>query len=846
LQLLDNGTLEDKYTEETVPFKDTIIILTTNAGRSLYDDPNAAGIAAAKPSFHRKTILNALEHEKHPRTGRPVFPQAICSRMATGYPLMFNHLSVAELEKIAASELARVGGLFEKQFGTEVVFSREVPLCLVMREGPRSDARTIRSQAELFVKTEMFKLFGLYKPERLGKLIEEIGKISFELEKREERAAEIVELIEPDNRPKVMIAADEDVGKALAGGMPEVEAVVVSDAGEARNQLAIHEFDFALLDLWFGEEEEEQAGDLKTAMMFDYVPLAARSIHQGQELLRAIHERHAEVPCYLLSFSGPDHPAIDEDLLTACAGAGGARGVIEAPWPLSNADPEAMAQTAKTIAGIAQSLHREKKALELGNQSKIITFETAPLQHGNDWVVRMRNLRIGQALAADDVSEVVRDAERPTTRFDDVYGAAQAKVELEYIVRWMKDPKHYRALGLNPPRGILLYGPPGTGKTMLARALAGECEVTFIVESATNFVTKWVGSGPENVRNLFARARRYAPSIVFIDEIDAIGKKRSGDSSASRPQEETLNALLTEMDGFGAPTARPVVVIAATNLADHLDDALKRRFDREIEVDKPDRNARRTYLRKRLQGGGSREVSDEVLERLAGQSATMSIAELERIVQMAGRRAAMAGGVITDAIIEEAFETMRMGAARQRTDPETLLRVARHEAGHCLVGWLRGVKPVQVTIVARGHAGGYVEREAEEDRLLYTRGELEGMIRQAMGGRAAEIVYYGPDEGLSTGVSGDLKNAAFWAGRMVREFGMSDHLGHVSIDERRLYDGPLGREVAAAVDAIVRAQLEKAVEELTAHKEHLDRLVQELMEKNRLTREELERILLPV
>jgi ATP-dependent Zn protease len=172
---------------------------------------------------------------------------------------------------------------------------------------------------------------------------------------------------------------------------------------------------------------------------------------------------------------------------------------------------------------------------------------------------------------------VLDEVERPTVTFDDVYGADAAKGELQYIVNWLKDPRKYHAMGLRPPRGILLYGHPGTGKTMLARALAGESNVAFVVASAANFITIWQGSGPQSVRDLFERARRYAPAIVFIDEIDAIGKKRSGAAGGQAAAEQTLNSLLTEMDGFATPVNRPVVVIAATNLVDLLDDALRRR-----------------------------------------------------------------------------------------------------------------------------------------------------------------------------------------------------------------------------------------------------------------------------
>jgi ATP-dependent Zn protease len=313
---------------------------------------------------------------------------------------------------------------------------------------------------------------------------------------------------------------------------------------------------------------------------------------------------------------------------------------------------------------------------------------------------------------------------------------------------------------------------------------------------------------------------------------------------ASAAAEQTLNALLTEMDGFENKSAtKPVIVLAATNLVEALDEALRRRFSRDIEVDKPDRAARTAYLKRRLQGTKLRQVSDEVVNRIAGQSANMTIAELERIIELGGRIAANGDGMITDKIIEEAFERMRMGEAKKTTDPDTLLRVARHEAGHCLVGWLRGEKPVQITIVARGKAGGYVERESDEDKMLLSKTELEGRIRQSMAGRAAEILYYGKEHGYTTGVSGDLESASHYAGLMAKVYGMSEDIGQVAIDTRRLIDGPVTIAIIKASERIINTQLELAIEELKNNKKYLDNLVEQLMEKNRLTAEELEEIL---
>jgi cell division protease FtsH len=849
LQILDQGRLQDQFTEQDVLFRDTIIIFTTNAGKQLYNDPNASGVHLANTNFHRKTILNALESERDSRTGKPFFPQAICSRMATGYPLMFNHLGVNELERIAAAEMKRMAGLLERQYYREIEFGPLVPICTVLREGAGTDARTVRSQAETFVKSEMFQLSRLYRPERFDSILEDTDRIVFDLDPMDTVPDEIRALLEPAEKPKILLVADAPLSELWSEHVPSVEWKLANDPADVINLLEAEEIDLVLLDLWLGSvipgASTFSAG--MTMYQFDHVPGAASGIKEGQELLRMIHEKHPEVPCYLLSFGKVDKrgPGMDEELFQACVRSGGARGVIETTFVSAESEDweTGMEDLTSMLDATARRIYRERKARELGAQRKIVSFDTAPKVSVQDRsiTVRLRNLHLASAMAADDVSEILQDVERPTIGFPDVYGADAAKAELEYMVNWLKDPRQYRAMGLRPPRGILLYGHPGTGKTMLARALAGECNVTFIVESATNFVTKYVGSGPENIRKLFARARRYAPTILFIDEIDAVGKKRG--NSGSRAYDETLNAILTEMDGFDSSAKKPVIVIAATNLIEHLDDALRRRFDREIEVDKPDRAARTAYLKKRLQGKKGREVSDEVIQRLAGQSANMTIADLERIVELAGRMASSAEGVITDALVEEAFERMLMGEAKGETDPETLLRVARHEAGHCLIGWLRGEKPVQITIVARGNAGGFVEREADENRMLYTRAELEGTIRQSMGGRAAEIIYYGEENGLTTGVSGDLQTATHYAEIMVRAYGMGEGIGQVTIDPKRLADGPLAIKVMEAAEKIVKSQLDRAITELQERRESMDQLVDKLMEKNRLTRSELEAIL---
>ena len=377
---------------------------------------------------------------------------------------------------------------------------------------------------------------------------------------------------------------------------------------------------------------------------------------------------------------------------------------------------------------------------------------------------------------------------------------------------------------------------------MLARALAGESDCAFITEAATNLVTMWQGSGPESVRNLFARARRYAPSIVFIDEIDAVGRKRGGAPGAGHGEEMALNALLAEMDGFSKDSSRPVIVIAATNLVEILDPALLRRFSRMIEVELPTRPERELYLTTRLDAKANHAVTDQMIDRLAGQGLGMSIADLERVLAQASVLALGDEGVIDDAVLSEAFEKIKFGEAKAGKDP---LRTARHEAGHALMACLTGELPIYVTIVGRGDFGGYAAYDARDERGSLTRVDLENRISQALGGREAERLYYPDGTGDSTGPSSDLKHATEIAEAMVYEFGMSEEIGFVHIDRRRSLTGDLADRCHAAVRRTIDAQSERTQRSLSEHKETLDRIAEALVQKDRLLKHELLNLLTP-
>ncbi len=441
------------------------------------------------------------------------------------------------------------------------------------------------------------------------------------------------------------------------------------------------------------------------------------------------------------------------------------------------------------------------------------------------------------------------------TSFADVAGVDEAVDELKEVVDFLRNPERYRRLGGRIPKGVLLVGAPGTGKTLLARAVAGEASVPFFYLSGSDFVELFVGMGAARVRDLFEQAKAKAPCIVFIDELDTIGRSRAGAMAGglggSEEREQTLNQLLSEMDGFD-PTAG-VIIMAATNRPEVLDPALLRpgRFDRHVVVDRPDRRGRAAILRVHVRGVKLAEDVD--LDVLAARTPGFAGAELANVVNEAALLAARRGkDAVGMAELEEAIDRVSIGLERKSrvlTEPERE-RVAYHELGHALVALaLPHADPVhRVSIVPRGIAAlGMTQQLPADDRYLITQPELEDRLAVMMGGRAAERLVYGE---LSTGALSDLREATLLARRMVEEFGMSEQIGPVALARGPLFlptDGGrpeiLSPELAAMVDAEVRRLLEAAEERaartLAERRSDLDGLAQLLLERETLEGEEL-------
>lgn len=445
----------------------------------------------------------------------------------------------------------------------------------------------------------------------------------------------------------------------------------------------------------------------------------------------------------------------------------------------------------------------------------------------------------------------------PKTTFADVAGVDEAVEELYEIKDFLQNPSRYQALGAKIPKGVLLYGPPGTGKTLLARAVAGEAGVPFFTISGSDFVEMFVGVGASRVRDLFEQAKQNSPCIIFVDEIDAVGRQRgAGLGGGHDEREQTLNQLLVEMDGFG--DRQGVILIAATNRPDILDPALLRpgRFDRQIPVSAPDLAGRKAVLR--VHSAGKPIAPDADLDGLAKRTVGMSGADLANVINEAALLTARENAtVITGPALEEAVDRVVGGPRRKgRIISELEKKItAYHEAGHTLAGWaMPHLDPVyKVTILARGRTGGHAVAVPEDDKGMQTRSELIARLVMAIGGRAAEeLIFREP----TTGAVSDIENATKIARAMVTEFGMSAKLGAVRygtehgdpfLGRTMGTQADFGHEVARDIDDEVRKLIEAAHTEawdvLTQYRDVLDDLAGELLEKETLHRPDLERIL---
>ncbi|MGB7876892.1 MAG: ATP-dependent zinc metalloprotease FtsH [Anaerolineales bacterium] len=516
--------------------------------------------------------------------------------------------------------------------------------------------------------------------------------------------------------------------------------------------------------------------------------------------------------------------------------------------------------TAEQLAPENVKLEVKPPSSWVGILSSVVYILPVLLMGGVLWFIfRQAQGSNNQAMAFGKSRARMFSGDHPTVTFADVAGVEEAKEELGEVVEFLREPQKFIQLGARIPKGVLLVGPPGTGKTLLAKAVSGEAGVPFFSISGSEFVEMFVGVGASRVRDLFDQAKRHSPCIIFVDEIDAVGRQRGAGLGGSHDErEQTLNQMLVEMDGFDTDTN--VIIVAATNRPDILDPALLRpgRFDRRVTLDRPDVRGREAILKVHVKGKPLDPNVD--LASLARGTPGFVGADLENLVNegaiLAARRDKKSIG---QPELEEAIERVVMGPERKSrliSDEEKRI-IAYHEAGHAVVGnAIAEADPVQkVTIVGRGQAGGITWFRPDEDRILMSRKKFMATLAYALGGRVAEEQVF---DDITSGASGDLEQVTRMARNMVTRLGMSETLGNMvygqkeeliflgrEISEQRDYSDAIAEKIDAEVRKIVDEAYKRAQMTLKKYHKELDAVAQKLLEAESITREEFEAIFPP-
>lgn len=745
LQILDGATMMDHQCNREVSFKDNIIIMTTNAGESLYSDPTVYDLS----NVPRKVILDGLRKDVNAQN-EPYFPNCITTRMANGRVILFNHLEPFALLRIIENELETQVALFEKSTGIKVRYDPVTVSALVLYHGGgTSDARTLRGLARNIITRELQEIL-MQMLSIDPKRIDNLKEITLSIDTQ--ATPEVKKLFVSEERMQIAVLTRDGADRfGNLNNLPMDISVLSDEASFKRHIRGV--VDYVLLDPLCGNREK------------DHIPNDVEDLDSdGMEIFEYIREYMPEVPIYVLDTTGRVRSF---DTLIAR----GARGIIR----LCGVTDQ---ELTTSLQDLAFSALVNNATFSLGRSSKFLNFNCAQYLIDEECaVIAFERLQLKNAMQSEDGAIVAKKGDNDNVRFDDIIGCKGAKEALRDYRDMLEDPRKMALRGKKMPKGVLLYGPPGTGKTMLAKAMANECDAAFFYTSAAAFFDSLVGQTEKNIQELFRKARRYAPAIIFIDEVDAIARKRTG----GRPySEDALNIFLSEMDGFAVDEKRPVFVLAATNYqldgegGTILDPAFVRRFDQKLLIPLPDTDDRYALLEKSLKRHGIHfgPNHEKILRNMAERTGGMNNADLEKINANYAR--ILGHGQPDSQAYMESLDAYRFGDV-SKLDPEQLRQTACHEAGHALVCRLCGNTPSFLTVVARGNYGGYMQ-SSPTNKGSYTYQELMDRVCMCLAGRVAEIEVYGDIAGNNTGASSDILQARHCMKVSLNEYAMGSKL----------------------------------------------------------------------
>ncbi len=815
LQILGSGEIYNVYREEVTSFRDATIIFTSNVGRELYSDRSIN-----LPSLPEKVLIDAIEKEKN-SMGLPALPPEICSRIASGNTVVFNHLSVQHLVEIIRGNFDEIVEGMKREYDVNVTYAKELPLLFLYKIGGELDARVAVGQSGLFLKNEIFELLRQLENEEGKTKIKNI-RIDIEWKGMDK---ELKSLFKNNEKAEVLVFSDNE--KMFSDLGDDYKIHRVATLAEA-DQLIKNDISVVYIDPFYGKSEDDET----VLSISDYNT-------DGVKLFHNLTEKNSGLPIYLLEMDGSFSETDKRTFLQE-----GAFGTVSIRSDQASSFKRKFIQT-------MDELYMEKESVNFSQRGWVIDFGTKQEKTDKDGKVRILFYGLKKKMAVDIESRgsILSDAERPNIRFKDVIGAEKAKDDLRYFVNYLLNPRKFLMNGGKTPKGVLLYGPPGTGKTMLAKAMAGESDVTFLQTSATEFMNKYAGESEANIRRIFAKAKKYAPSIIFIDEIDAIGKQRTGSDNTAHT-EGMLNALLTEMDGFSSgDSTKPVFVLAATNYGAgeegdgvaRLDEALIRRFDNKIYVDLPNESERKEYILLMKEKKKMTSVTEAAAQSIAERTTGQSLAILQNVIDLAFRNANKENRTVTDSDLLTALEEYLHGEKKERS-PEYYKEVAIHEMGHAYVSYILGDKPSYITIESRGNFGGYMQHSNSEEVTGYTKEDLLGKIRTSLAGRAAEQVFFGKEKSLNTGASSDLHHATELAWRIICSYGMTDD-SLIVLDKEDIFKSALAAEYVSKVNKLLEEEMKKTVSIIEGAKDKIQKLADVLVKENRLTGAQFEELM---